>query len=466
MELVSKNIDQLITSGGDERLDLLDNGLNKYYLNPNDFQGLINRGSCTCNTLNSFSKPIVNQVYSDVEGGKAYNELLAEHRKRLKDLLNYEGQDKFDIIFAPSGSDLVYLPILFANMLHPNKKIMNFLTCPEELGSGSITAAEGNYYMAKNQFDEALPKTGSLKTGLNIEVIFFNARSSSGHILDHKETLKREIALHPNEAKIGSLVIGSKSGIADNLTVIDEVEEDVLWTIDLCQFRNSKKLVNELLDKGCSLMITGSKFYQAPPFCGAMLVPKPLVKRLQNCKLESTAAYLKTMFSANDFPDSLMNVKQSLRSFNNLGLQLRWEAAISEMEALNELPNEVVNGTITEWNNVVMGELSKYPYFKLMPNQKISNQTIISFRVKKDGAFLDHQALRQLYKEILVNNHTISDQFDRLCIGQPVEYMNKSFIRMALGSFNLRRLLAKPAESRFDNDKRIIELIAQKIEAL
>jgi hypothetical protein len=61
---------EILSTGGDERLDILENGLNKYFINPSLFQETVFRGSCTCNALNSDSYVEINQLTKDLESKK------------------------------------------------------------------------------------------------------------------------------------------------------------------------------------------------------------------------------------------------------------------------------------------------------------------------------------------------------------------------------------------------------------
>ena len=50
---------------------------------------------------------------------------------------------------------------------------------------------------------------------------------------------------------IANLVIGSKSGIVDNISMIPRANSDVFWVIDVCQMRTTPKLINSLIRLNC-----------------------------------------------------------------------------------------------------------------------------------------------------------------------------------------------------------------------
>lgn len=321
--------------------------------------------------------------------------------------------------------------------------------------------------MHKNQFDEPVPYGEKISDKLSIEIKSFPARDENGLIIDHREAMKETIKKeYGTQSVIGNLVIGSKSGIEDNIDIINELEEDILWTVDLCQFRSAKKLLNKLLDLNAMLMITGSKFYQSPPFSGAMLVPKSIMKKIKSVPVELIKPF-STVLSSHDLPDSLAEVKEHLNPHENVGLLLRWEAALYEMEAFSKTDMIARNEVIDEWNTVCKKHIEKYPdAFELMPNQKETNKTIISFRVKhKNGTWLQGEELKVLFKSIVADKFEgMEEGYNRIFFGQPVDYLNRSFIRLALGSYNIRELLKNGRN--YDNELVLIDIIRKRSKEL
>ncbi len=454
-------IPELLVNGGDERVFIHEETQrNKYHLHPADYTGLLNRGSCTCNTLTPHSGAALEQLHEALKS-TSFKTIKDEHTQRLKKCLSYPDQDKFELFFAPSGSDLAYYPLLFAQLLYPEKKILNLLTCPEELGSGTQVACAGNYFMGHTQFAEQVPLKSPLSSSLNIEVKHFPARNKEGFIHDNKPFIKQTIKDHPDHVKIGSLVMGSKSGIEDNLNVISEVKTNsILWVVDLCQFRNKKKLINQLLDMDAMVMITGSKFFQAPPFCGALMVPKSIVNKLAKSKVKVDPAYT-NLFSKYDLPNCLPNLQAQFRDHQNLGLLYRWEAAISEMEAFDQVLMKDSLGMISAWNQYINQELERRDCFHLMPDQGLTNKSIISFRVKTNGKFWDNAQLKELFRKLVTTQYEDFHGMNRVFIGQPVNYGDRSFIRLAIGSYNIRRMLEK--EKPFLLDEWLLNILEEKI---
>jgi hypothetical protein len=462
MEVNSTQLLDIVTSGCDERIFLKpDTNANKYNLHPLHFEGLFTRGSCTCGTLTPFGYEVASEFVSNYKENK-FESIVKDQTGRLQELLK-STDIQFDVYYGPSGSDMMYLPLLFQSMLKPEKPIINIVSCPEELGSGSKLAAEFCYYSDWNQFGERIPFGEVISDKITSKVFYLAAREDSGHIANRNKAIRTIIEENPGEPIIGNLVFGSKSGIKDDLQIIDDFPE-IMWVVDMCQFRTDRKLIHELISKGVMIMVTGSKFYQAPPFCGALLVPHDWTEKLAVVSGES-AVHFSRLFSAFDFPNSLQNIQQHLIPFKNVGLRLRWEVALREMEAYMSFPQHESNALIRRWNQVVTGRLAQSDTFQLMPNMELTNDSIVSFMVLANGVALNHTELKKLFDDLVLSEHSGLDGFNRVFLGQPVQYGDRSFIRLAIGSYSVRRQLLN---RRFEpkNDLRMIEIIEETVSKL
>ena len=206
----------------------------------------------------------------------------------------------------------------------------------------------------------------------------------------------------------------------------------------MCQFRHSRELIESLISKGVSVMITGSKFYQAPPFCGAILIPERWISKIEHLdELEHFNLFNK-VFSKYDIPERL-RLKTNLSSEINKGGVCRWLVTIKSIYALRSIGQENIQKVITNWNKFVNGELSNYDEFILMPDQSKTNPTIISFQVKGKNGKLNHQQMRSLFFSMVEDDHTDLPT-KRVFIGQPVAYGDKSFLRLAIGAVSYTHL--------------------------
>jgi hypothetical protein len=456
---------EALSSGGDERISIDPaTGTNRYHLNPLAFEGLLQRGSCTAGTLNERSFGVAKAFLAKYETLN-YESQVESQASRLRALVQSEANQPVDVFFAPSGTDLSYYPLMFRMMLQPGVPIIHLMSCPEELGSGSSSAGAGRYYSKVNQFGDRLSPGELVCPGAEPTVITVGARGASGEILQRRPAINRIVAEHPGASMVGSLVFGSKSGITDDLGVINDNPADIMWVVDLCQFRVDPVLIHGLLDQGAMVMLTGSKFFEAPPFAAALLVPRIWTEQLRAASTHAVAGF-SNLFSAYDVPWALENLRRVLPCRPNLGLRLRWEIALDEMEAYAYWPTVATNEMIVEWNTRVTARLTSSDTFRLMPDQARTNPSIISFQVRSDDRELGHDDLIKLHQAVVAAEHEgLSGDLSRVFIGQPVRYGDRSFIRIALGAPSVRALLEKGAGDLPD-DMRLVEIIEEHVEGL
>lgn len=459
-----------LVAGGDERTEINPEvGRNRYFTNPVDSRDVFNRGSCTAGMLNDRSRQVAREFLERYDTLN-YASLVEEQSFRLKNLLSSVHKDPFDVFFGPSGTDLAYLPTLFQRLLHPDKPIIQLISCPEELGSGSMDVAAARLFGRQNQFGQPLDQGAPIDpNAAEPTVVELDARDPNGKVLDRRDKIVRLIEDNPNAAIVGSLVFGSKSGIKDDLDVIDDYGDHMMWIVDLCQFRVDPTLIHDLLDRGAMVMLTGSKFFQTPPFCGALLVPRQVTERLRSAQPKSDGspvAPFGKIFSAHDIPWALDNVRQHLPEVENRGLRLRWQIALDEMESYAQWPFEVSNELMDDWNAHLTDVIDRHPNFRVMPDQHKTNDSIISTQVLANGRELSHDELLDLYERVLTTEHEgLSDGARRVFFGQPVRYGQRSFIRFAIGAPSVRWMLER-GELFMDDDERLVEIVADHAEQL
>ena len=470
VDISDEDLLEALVAGGDERTEIDSiSGHNRYFANPVDSRDVFNRGSCTAGMLNGRSRVVAREFLARYETLN-YASLVEEQSFRLKNLLSSVHNDPFDVFFGPSGTDLAYLPTLFQRLLQPDKPIIQLMSCPEELGSGSMDVAAARLFGRQNQFgwplDQGAPVDPSAVEPIVVEL---DARDADGSVLDRRDKIVRLIEDNPDAAIVGSLVFGSKSGIKDDLDVIDDDGDHIMWVVDLCQFRVDPTLIHDLLDRGAMVMLTGSKFFQTPPFCGALLVPRQLTERLRAAEPGadgSPVAPFGQIFSAHDIPWALDNVRQHLPDEENRGLRLRWQIALDEMESYANWPFHVSNSLMDDWNAHLTDVIGRHPNFRVMPDQDKTNESIISTQVLAGGRELSHDELLVLYEKVLTSEHDgLSGRARRVFFGQPVRYGQRSFIRFAIGAPSVRWMLER-GSMFMDDDERLVEIIAEYAEQL
>ena len=358
----SSCLDELLTQGGDDRLTVSWDGLadrtNRYFCSTTPRDDVIRRGSCTCTTMN-----LKDYFIAEEERLFALSALLLGTeelwidqaneaiRDRLDRLFGFsEAIAKPDIVFFPSGTDSEYLPLCIARAMQRSlslvsKKIVNIITASGEVGSGTAMAAAGKCFSSRlpSGRDIALASPLVGLEDVTVETIHFRARDSfsGNHSLNDEllvKTVKSIMQEDSSSMCILHLVAGSKTGLLQpSVQVVWDLKRDfpgrLLVVIDACQFRVPPKNLAAFSDEGCIVLITGSKFYCAPPFCGAVVVPRQYSILLGE---GDAIAGLRSFISTYDIPNTMEPFRRGFRAdqWCNLGLTLRWMVALHNMEAL------------------------------------------------------------------------------------------------------------------------------------
>lgn len=456
---------EILSSGGDERIKLDEKGLNSHHLTPISPFPQLNRGTCTCSVIAKERISEVDGYYNDYlsKGHQAYRDSV---ESEMFEVLNLDRD--YDIFFAPSGTDLCYFPMLFSHLLQdPKKGLLNVVTNIDELGRGVKLAYSGELYFNENHI---IKETGPLTENSftkNIQTKFIQAREDDGTTRQKAQILRDTILGNQDEYNVVlNLNVCSKSGIVDDLTIIDELKDvpHLYIIVDCCQFRNDRLLLQKLLDMNCMIMITGSKFFSAPPFCAAMVTPKSIGDELNKIDADYQVPELfRKIFAQSDIPNRLEVFKSKFHDVENPGLFTRWKVALNDMRGFFEIEDQ---GTeiIQSWGEHVSNYIAQSPYFEIMPKCERNFKSIISFKVKsqKTGEFLDYEELKEVRKHLLTNIYERNGGKTKLIIGQPVKYNGGAFLRVALGARNILNYLI--GDLPFEEDEFIIDKITELVD--
>jgi hypothetical protein len=139
----------------------------------------------------------------------------------------------------------------------------------------------------------------------------------------------------------------------------------VLVVVDACQLRCPAERVRRDLADGFAVVVTGSKFAGGPAFCGALLLPECLAELL--ARTAPCAAPLAPYSAALDWPERLRRaVGAGLAQPANLGLGLRWTAALAEIEAYEAIPAARRTAALAAFDRAVRGRVAADPQLALV----------------------------------------------------------------------------------------------------
>eukprot|EP00533_Pseudo-nitzschia_delicatissima_P009427 CAMPEP_0116087484 /NCGR_PEP_ID=MMETSP0327-20121206/5388_1 /TAXON_ID=44447 /ORGANISM="Pseudo-nitzschia delicatissima, Strain B596" /LENGTH=1186 /DNA_ID=CAMNT_0003578555 /DNA_START=81 /DNA_END=3641 /DNA_ORIENTATION=- len=449
------DFEAMLTCGGDDRSLILDSSTNKYHIKPQPVDPAhVFRGSCTGNPPTQRGYDAAKNLYeklSAMPAGSldgAIEEVFADQRARIAKILELE--EGTEVIIVPSGSDAEYLPLVIAKAIKGDVPISNGVTQLQEIGAGTAPASVGEYFSTHSPLKGKLAEGTKYLSGFeSFDGIAVPARERSGEVINASQKMEEFVAetIAKGAYPIVHGVFGGKTGVRDE-TMPGSVDggETSLGVVDACQGRFSLDELHGWLNQDSIVLYTSSKFYQAPPFCGAVIIPPTIAAKLKAAPApEPMEMYsidgLGGFLTDKELPECLENWKPLLAKEDsaNLGLALRWEAGLAGMEALASIPDEKRTEAYQEW----AGSVSTMVNERSELDAWCVERSIVSIRVAKGDGWLSMSELRDLYRWMsmdiseLVPDATPEEKSALSApayIGQPVDVSEThAIVRIALG---------------------------------
>jgi hypothetical protein len=338
----------VLASGGDERI-LIDAATqrNRYATGFTPCPDEVFFSSSTASTITPRSYRAVETAWRALGLGDQRVDLWFERlRKRLLALFGIEGAA---VVLAGSGTDSELIALAIAKGLLGGP-LTNIVLAPGETGSGVLRAAGGAHFLGGGPFGEARRAGAPLRgwEDADIGVASVEIRDHDGHLrraseIDAEVGARANAAIAAGRGVLAHLLQSSKTGrsglsVAAASQILADAPDRTIIIADCCQLRCSREHIRHLLRCGFIVAITGSKFFGGPPFSGALLLPPSIVARIGRL---APPAGLADFTSRLDWPDALRGaIGLDWRNDANLGLGLRWVAALEEMERYYRLPIE------------------------------------------------------------------------------------------------------------------------------
>lgn len=345
-----------------------------------------------------------------------------------------------------------------------------------------LVAANGDYFSTHaalyGRLSDGVTKLKGFDTE-NLEEISIPARERSGEVLDASSIAKEIAEKQPDAYPIYHGVFGGKTGLRDSeMPASADAGSTSLGVVDACQGRFSLEELHSWLEQDSIVLFTGSKFYQAPPFCGAIFIPKNIAENLRNSPppgpvemygRDSIGGFL----SDKEVSPCFENWKPLLRGpdgdANNVGLALRWEAGLEGMEKLAKTPNAMQVEAVNEWAANVTKMVQDHPD---QLDAWCVERSIVSIRIKKDdeSGWLSMSELRDVYRYMSKDVSSAISQLPpeekealstRCFIGQPVDVADShAILRIALGAESLSNYLENPSSTLHEDKMAVRKLSA------
>ncbi len=125
-------------------------------------------------------------------------------------------------------------------------------------------------------------------------------------------------------------------GVAAARKIVAHHEGRALAVLDACQFRNGHGEIAAALSDGLMVAISGSRFLGGPAHCAALLLPAEMAEALAAAGPHFDLGIAPARL---DLPAGLRNVfSESGDALMNIGLGLRWSAALAEFDRYAAVP--------------------------------------------------------------------------------------------------------------------------------
>ena len=436
----------LMETGGDSRITVDPaTGFNKYMVAPRP-SGVLAYSSSTANDISPAAFAEVQRrlarIAPDLKlSAKGYRDAMEDLRGRIRAALRLPATTR--IIFAASGTDLEYVGLAVAHRTDATG-IDNILLGADEIGSGCGLSARGEFFADRTALGLSVTPNASIDPAgrSNVRLINVPVRGPGGTAVPSEDLLLEIAAVVEEAIRTGRhplihIVHGSKTGlILPSFAHIDALRRrfgpQLSFVVDACQCRLGDSAIAAYLARGATVFLTGSKFMGGPPFSGIALVPQPAA---------STSAGIlpgfDQIFLRAEWPEDWVKVER-LREGANLGLLLRLEASIYELELFQNLSAADIRRTLDLFDQSVdilirrLGASRVLPYatgeWQEARTHPLEMRTLVTIDLSQTADPVDFDRAAVLHRMLFqplgraaasAQERAIADR--RIRLGQPVK---------------------------------------------
>jgi hypothetical protein len=379
-------------------------------------------------------------------------------RQRILALFDIPGSEA---ILSASGTETEFIALSIARA-RSQRPLTSIVVAPTETGGGVMKAAAGRHFLESTSLAGPV-EAGALLQGLNstdLEVESIAIRDEFGEPrrtkeIDDEAATRVSWALSAGRDVLLHVLDTSKTGLAGVTrqaarALATQGNGRVCVVVDACQLRSPPERLRADLQAGFMVMITGSKFAGGPPFAGALLLPPGLAKGLNGrC---SVPVGLSAYSALLDWPAPLRrNFTAPLDAPFNLGLGLRWEAALTTIEAYFALPERLRTQICGWFAAEAERHIAARAHLSLAAVP--SEATIFPVVTRGAESMAEATALYQaLAEDLVLLDAGPSEDLARPChVGQPVAIGNEAALRICASMPLVLDIAAHMAEGRAIN---------------
>lgn len=369
---IEQSTRRVLTEGGDARIAIDAAGLNAYGCRSLPDPDLVALGSSTASVVSGTGFDAASALHTRLLKDPNCHAFEVERiRRRISGLSGARAASGTEIVLAASGTDILLIARLLAE--GPcHAPVIAVMAEAAETGSGVPAALAGRHFAADTCSGDAVDKGAPAIAGAAHAPECVPVRCADGALrplddVDAEFAYRVEEVLRAGGRCLLVLTDVSKTGViapspacARRLAKKHGQALEVL--VDACQFRLSPESIAAYLQDDFMVAVTGSKFVTGPTFCGALLLPAAIARRVRSASLLSLRPYSTrahwpaTWEAAHELPDVM-----------NTGLLLRWEAALAELDAFATLPAGFSEAFLVRWGAAVSARIAADPGLEALP---------------------------------------------------------------------------------------------------
>lgn len=407
----------LLVQGGDERIALDPaTGRNRYGCGaaPDDCLAF---GSSTASSISAQAfaslAPCAERLLDYPSPSRAYAVETEIARRRLARLCGLPTEAAANIVLAPSGTDLHLIAADLARgaSLAP---LVTVMADPAETGRGVPDAVRSRRFATASAHGAACipgqPLPGAPEGRLATVALRHadGAPRSVQAVDDDVERLCRS-ALTSGAQVLLVLVDVSKTGLMGPsqacAVALKQQFPALMVLVDACQFRLSPASLAAYLADDILVAVTGSKFVAGPAFSGALIIPEASAPRLhRHALLPALGDYS----SRHDWPAAFVG-RAVLPDLPNLGLLMRWLAALDELTGFHAYPPKRIADFMRAFAARVEDRLDTCAGLERLPTPKLqradpmawdSVPTIFPFLLRDGAGVMDPERVKALHARL------------------------------------------------------------------
>lgn len=446
----------LLTQGGDMRIGLDGaTGRNAYGCGGIPDPDLAAFGSSTASTISVGGYRAAGALRDRVvDGGPVRIEQEAARiRQALLDLNRVPRDAGVEAVLAASGTD-AHLIFATLQLNRPGKPWLIVMPDPCETGSGVPDAIAGRHFNSGTALGAAARKGSAISNAEPGRTLHYALRNRDGSTrttdsIDEEVGAAIRAGLADGNRILLVAVDGSKTGLVapSPMRSTDwkaRFGDSIEVLVDACQFRLSTVRLNHYLAGDCAVAVTGSKFMGGPIYSGALLLPAGAAARTREAAFP---AGLSAYSARCDWP-SHWAAAGRLEATANLGLLLRWEAALAELGRFRAIADERAAEIALRFRDLLIPALEATDMLDPLPPACCDEAdaaitapldrvpTIFSFRLKRRGGAAgcrSAEEARHIYRTMPVLD-CLPWIGPRTEIGQPVSVGEAGALRLSLSA--------------------------------